>query len=176
MTQNRIILLGDSLIEFYDWQQRFPGRQMINRGRSGETVAELLARLPGEINAMGRPRLVLIMIGTNNLAMEDYSFLPAYTQIVEELIQAVPAARLCLNSLLPLRLPWLAESAVLRLNRSLKGLAASRGCGFLDVARAFAEADPSGSSCFLEDGVHLTGRGYGIWTSVLEDYLDKMLE
>jgi len=37
--------MGDSLIEFFNWQERFPDREVFNYGIAGETAEGLLARL-----------------------------------------------------------------------------------------------------------------------------------
>ena len=40
----KIMLVGDSMIEFFDWQGRFPDLEVRNLGRSGESVEELRIR------------------------------------------------------------------------------------------------------------------------------------
>ncbi|MEW6521554.1 MAG: hypothetical protein AB1461_19320 [Thermodesulfobacteriota bacterium] len=69
-----VLLLGDSLVEFFDWQARFPEMTMSNRGVAGERVRGLLARLADELAAAGRVEVVVIMIGANNLAGGDMPF------------------------------------------------------------------------------------------------------
>jgi lysophospholipase L1-like esterase len=43
---------------------------------------------------------------------------------------------------------------------------------YLDVFAAFAPDGLVDSSCFLEDGVHLTNEGYKRWAVVMEDLLE----
>ncbi len=167
----KILLLGDSLFAFYNWQLRLPAYDIVNQGVPGETVAGLLRRLPGEVSAAGEPDTVFIMIGTNNLAMDDYTFLPEYGAILHRLSDLLPKAGVVITSLLPLRLSWLAESAVARLNKSLLELARRFGVDYLDVYDAFTPGGKADSSCFLEDGVHLTDEGYQRWSDVLEIFL-----
>ena len=61
----RITFLGDSITAWGDWQRRFPDATLINAGRPGDTSLDLLARL-GPVRA-GRPDLVLLMVGINDL-------------------------------------------------------------------------------------------------------------
>jgi len=42
----RLLFIGDSLIEYFDWQERFPKNAVYNMGVAGETVEGLYARLP----------------------------------------------------------------------------------------------------------------------------------
>ncbi|MBU0966709.1 MAG: hypothetical protein KKA54_10050 [Proteobacteria bacterium] len=167
-----ILLLGDSLVEFFDWQARFAEMIMINRGEAGERVRELLDRVSGELAAAGKVDVVVIMIGANNLAGGDYTFLRDYEEILLRVRQGLPAARIAVTSLLPFRFSWLAADAVVRLNASLRSIAGLANADYLDVYAAFAAAQKAGKTCFLPDGVHLTGRGYETWALVLDAYLN----
>lgn len=167
----QILLLGDSLIEFFDWQARFKEMITLNRGKAGERVKGLLARLADELAAAGEVDVVVIMIGANNLAGEDYAFLRDYEEILRRVRSALPAAGIAVTSLLPFRFPWLSADAVPRLNASLRSIAGLVSADYLDVHTAFVVAQQAGKTCFLPDGVHLTGRGYETWATVLAAYL-----
>ena len=167
----KIVLLGDSLFAFYDWQRRFPDCVIVNRGVPGETVAGLLARVADEVRFAETADMVIIMIGTNNLAMDDYAFLADYGGILHRLRDLLPESRLVVTSLLPLRLHWLGANAVTDINVLLLELAGRLGADYLDVFDAFAPDGIVDGACFLEDGVHLTDEGYKRWAMVLEDFL-----
>lgn len=167
----RILLLGDSLVAFYDWQARFKGMTVLNRGIPGETVQGLLARLPGELAAAGFVHMIVVMIGANNLVREDYGFLPDYEEILATVRSALPEARLVVTSLLPFQLPWLADHTVARLNISLRAIAARNQAEYLNVCDSFVAAEQAGSRCFFEDGVHLTDNGYDTWAALLEAHI-----
>jgi len=64
------LFIGDSLIEFFNWQNSFPEDQIINFGQAGETTEGLAARLPGKIQRSEALDLILNMTGTNNHSME----------------------------------------------------------------------------------------------------------
>src|SRR3990172_8197279 len=119
----KIIFLGDSLIEYFDWQGRFPGHEVFNLGRAGETVEGLLSRV-GEITVK-HPSvdLIFIMTGINNVAAEDLDFLGAYRRVLEELSAAYPGAKVSVHSLLPTDLEWVSNETIRRVNRSLRGIA-----------------------------------------------------
>lgn len=106
MTMPPLIFLGDSLIEFYDWQACFPNHTVVNLGQAGETVQELRQRLDRLGGRLTNPAWFLLMIGTNNnVAMEDYGFMAEYRAIVTTLRQRYPTAAVQVTSLLPMRLP-----------------------------------------------------------------------
>ncbi|MBW1791926.1 MAG: GDSL family lipase [Deltaproteobacteria bacterium] len=141
---------------------------------SGETVRGLLYGLPSLEARVEVPDAVVLMIGTNNLAMDDYAFLGDYQEIIEKFQQWYPDARVAITSLLPLYLPWLAPDAVQRLNESLQQIAEKRGVDFLDVFSQFRAAGREERHLFLEDGVHLSDAGYAVWSRVLEKYFKEI--
>ncbi|MBU0730936.1 MAG: GDSL family lipase [Proteobacteria bacterium] len=168
MSYRRLLLAGDSLIEFYDWQVRFADRVVWNYGRAGETVEGLLSRVPAIINQV-RPDFILLMSGTNNIGMDDYAFIPNYRKVIECFSAAFPDADIFINSLMPIRLPWLSKSAVPRVNGLLAKLASEKGVGFLNIYEYFLNQNGSShQDCFLGDGVHLSEFGYARWAEVLE--------
>lgn len=164
MQQKKLLFIGDSLIEFFDWQSRFPTHRIINLGVAGETARELLNRAHEIVKRFPPPDLVLIMIGTNNVLMEDFGFLPAYEEIIDVFSKGFPDAIMVINSLLPIRLPWLTDEAAQRLNSNLLKLAKAKGVQFLNTYQHFLDnkEDPL-VEYFLEDGVHLSGEGYETW-------------
>ena len=164
-----ILFIGDSLIAYYDWQQRFPGFNCLNLGVPGETVAGCRAQVPQIFSRYPHADLVVVMIGTNNLVMSEFGFLAEYEQLLGELHKNYPEASIVVCSLLPLQLPWLAPGAVERLNDLLKELAKQDWGVYLDICESFQAEEPV--ACFVEDGVHLSDEGYRRWSAVLEHWL-----
>jgi len=124
--------MGDSLIEFFDWQNRFPDRQVFNFGIAGETAEGLFSRLPDIIGRVRSPALVMIMTGINNVAMEDYGFLPTYEKIVALLQATWTGASLLMCSLLPVDLYFLGD-AIPRVNGIMEDIAQNNKVLFLDL-------------------------------------------
>ena len=169
---NKLMLVGDSMIEFFDWQDRFPDREVVNLGRSGESVEELLVRSSSIVDRNGAPDLVLIMIGTNNVAMENFNFQAPYEGIIDTFKGAYPEATLVVNSLLPMELNYLAPDTVARVNSSLKSLAAAADALYLDVWSAMVDRTGRALEDILEDEVHLSFEGYKVWSAELEKLLE----
>lgn len=165
----KLCLMGDSLIEYFDWQKRFPRHVVSNRGVSGETVPELLFRLPYLGLTTDQPDSVVIMSGTNDILMGS-AFLPAYEQIIITLRQLVPQASLVVCGLLPMSLPWFDPDAVPQANTALESLAWRFSTGYLDCTSLVPDAAEN-SRFFMEDGVHLTAHGYALWSAAIEKQL-----
>lgn len=165
---SRLLLVGDSLIEYGDWLQLLPGREVVNLGRSGEAVEELRERAPNLVGRRPIPDLVLVMIGTNNVAMERFDFLETYADILEIFRAAWPEAVLLINSLLPMELNYLAPATIPRLNDRLRVLADRQKARYLDAWRVLVDQNGRVLPGVLEDEVHLTARGYRLWADALE--------
>jgi lysophospholipase L1-like esterase len=169
-----ILFIGDSLVEFFDWQGRFPGHTIANLGIAGETVEGLHGRIGKIIRQFPSPDLVLIMTGINNVAMEDIGFLHSYQEIVKALSSAYPHARIVLHTLLPTLLPWVPDERIQEVNRSLHKIAQETCTEFLDLYNSFL--DPQGNPLkdyLLPDGVHLSAKGYAHWAEALAPIIHK---
>ena len=159
--------IGDSLIEYFDWQKRFPAYQVVNSGFAGETVSELLMRTNSLISHSPEPDWVIIMIGTNNVVMQDYSFMPNYEEIIDRFQTSLPSSRIFIHGLFPIELPWLDRNAISSLNDSIENLAKSKGIGYLDGCHIFPKNNKN-VRYFLEDGVHISDYGYSLWADAIE--------
>ncbi len=160
-----VLLLGDSLVAFNDWQSALAGVRILNYGRAGETVQGLHQRLANLLGDIGSVDAVMVMTGTNNVLAGDLFFLPVYENILNLLATRFADAPVMVVSLLPMRLPWNDPDAIVRFNELLRKLAAGNGCRYLDICGRFLRDDPE--VCFLEDGVHLSRHGYALWEEAL---------
>jgi lysophospholipase L1-like esterase len=168
------LFIGDSLVEYCNWQEKFPHVKLYNFGIAGETVEGLLGRIDLVMDRFKTLDLILIMSGINNVAMEDFGFLISYEKVIEKVRGRFPDARLVVNCLLPVRLPWFAEDTVPRVNERLQLLAAKKKVEFLDIYQKFTDSDNRfDATCFLEDGVHVSDHGYKVWHKAIEVYLDE---
>jgi lysophospholipase L1-like esterase len=173
MRSKRILFIGDSLTEFFDWQRRFPGHEIVNLGSAGETVEGLLSRTDRLTKLTPAPDAVFLMTGINNVAIEDYDFLDSYGEIVEKISAAFPGVRLFIQSILPALVPWISGEAIRELNRSLQEIAEKAGKEYLDIYSLFIGPDGTGvRDYFLPDGVHLSDAGYTAWSKALERLLE----
>lgn len=166
-----LLLLGDSLIEYGDWPGGFPDSRCLNFGIAGETVEGLLRRLPAVIQRVEAPDALVIMTGTNNLAMDDFYFVPRYEEILHLLAAAFPGAPLLVTSLLPVVFFWQPATLVPNLNSQLREMCSRLAVGYLDLHRLFLDSMDKGMPVFSEDGVHLSEAGYALWRTALQKRL-----
>jgi lysophospholipase L1-like esterase len=165
----KLLFLGHSLIAFNNWQERFPGHEVASLGVPGETVDGMLSRID-EIKA-GHPLfdLIFIMSGLNDVAMGDNDFIGDYREAVRRLKGAYPAARIYVNSILPTLTAFIPDSWIRKANKQLKAIAEENGAEYLDIYSLFI--DENGvpvREYLLGDEVHLSDRGYDVWSAALE--------
>lgn len=171
----QFLFIGDSLIEFFNWQKRFPDNHVHNFGSAGETAEGLLARLPNIFKRTLSPDLVMIMTGTNNIAMEDYGFLSTYEKIIDLLQAKYAQTVIVMTSLLPIELFFLGD-AVIRVNKRLKAIARDKNIIYLDLYPLFLGKNKKAIASYYEaDGVHLSTEGYEVWARALEETVFRPL-
>ncbi len=162
-----VYLIGDSMIEFFDWQKELPGCTAVNLGRAGETAVDTLWRLDEIAGRDDRPDLVLFMTGTNNVTMEDFAFYQVYDKIIARARELWPDSRLVINSLLPMNLSYLADDAVVRINEQLARSADRLGVEFLDAFTPLSDGSGKAAAGVLADEVHITEEGYRRWAEAI---------
>jgi len=167
-----IIFIGDSLTEYFDWQGRFPEHDVMNLGVSGETVEGLLDRMDRILLALNDPDFIFLMTGINNIASEDYEVLHVYKQIINKLFAVFGKSTIVVQSILPIELPWIDNDKIKEINNSLKELAKNFMAEYLDVYSLYTDSNGKlFREYLLEDGVHLSDKGYEVWSKAVEEFL-----
>ncbi len=168
MTDAPVLFLGDSLVEYGEWEECFPDRDVINLGVAGETVEGLYRRIDSVIERYPAAEACLMMSGINNIAMDDYAFLTTYRALIKKLKRAYPEATIVVHSILPADVDFIDNRKVLEMNRALERVAYEEGVHYLDLFKYFInERGEVIREYYLEDGVHLSERGYRVWCEVL---------
>ena len=164
-----IVFIGDSLTEFYDWQERFPGHRVFNLGIAGEPVEGLLGRMSHIRTVIVRADLIFVMTGINNIAMGDYDIIPKYEKILNTIISDSTGAGVIIESVLPVRLSWLDNVEIEKINSGLQKIAQRKKIRYFDLYSLFVDARGKPIPEYLsEDGVHLSERGYEVWSAAIE--------
>ncbi len=172
MTQSNFLFVGDSLIADFNWQTRMQHFKILNHGIPGETAQGLRNRLPDITKNIATPELILVMIGTNNLIIEDYHFLDTLRDITVQLSSRYPAAEVIINSLFPCQLPWASLDTLRKINKATEAMTRKTGSCYLDM---FNKVKPN-SEFFQSDGIHLTPKAYDIWAKSILEFVAFLIE
>jgi lysophospholipase L1-like esterase len=108
----QLLLIGDSIINNYEkskppdenflpiWKQFYEPRKALNLGFNGDTTAQVLWRIEnGELNGL-HPKVVLLLIGTNNTGPAEQTE-GGIDAVVSEIEQQLPETRILLLGILP---------------------------------------------------------------------------
>jgi len=171
-TKPSFLMVGDSLIAGFNWQNRLPSFTVANFGIPGLTTAELLFSLPQFQQRCPATELILVMIGTNDLLMGKPDFLEDLKKIVIWLSGAYPTAETMVNGLMPLQCPHDREELV-GINQTIANICRDTASCYVDVYNRFRQSD---LELFEADGVHLTASGYELWARTLSEYIAFIME
>jgi len=170
----KLVFVGDSIIEGGDWASWFPDDDAVNLGVGGDTVAGLTARVDDVIAT--QPDSIVLLIGTNDFG--------SHKRTVEQVVRGIenvmvafrrelPGARLLLVSILP-RTVELAPR-IKDANRHLRQFSATVRAQYLDLWPALASGDAVRAE-FSDDALHLTEAGYQAWLDELRPALERLRE
>ncbi|WP_088309148.1 GDSL-type esterase/lipase family protein [Novosphingobium sp. B 225] len=169
-----IVFIGDSITE--GWSRFTPGLftgGIVNRGISGQTSPQLLLRFMADVIAL-KPRVVHLMIGTNDIAGNTGPTTPvAYQNNVRAMVTLAKAAgiRVILGSIPPAdRMSWRPEvkpaPRIAELNRWLKDYAKEQQLTFADYHAILSGPNGELRTEFGRDGVHPEAAGYAVMEPV----------
>lgn len=165
-----IVFLGNSLTDHGEWSELFGLPYIKNRGIAGEGVAGVKNRLPAILEA--QPRLVVLMIGINDLLFHDTDFvLDQYQELLQVYSSKTRATPLIIQSILPvnnvIKNTRIRNRDVVVLNEGISALARQYDCTFVDVHPYFTDEKGQLNSDYSVDGIHLNGEGYLLWKKIL---------
>jgi beta-glucosidase len=184
-TPSDVVWLGDSITDSYDGAPALPGYITAYGGQpeldlavGGNKTQNVLWQVDeGELVGTNA-KVVVVMIGTNNIATGDSPM--ATAQGVQAIVQAIeksqPQADILLVGILPRGQspsdPM--RTAVSQTNSLIATLADGVRVHYVDIGAAFLNPDGTISPTVMSDYVHPTAYGYQIETQALSPTLDPL--
>lgn len=172
----QVVFIGDSITE--NWVQLDPGlfgQTRLGRGISGQTSPQLLVRFWQDVVAL-KPRMVHIMVGTNDIAGNTGPTTPeAYKNAIRAMVSLAQANGIVviLGSIPPAdQFGWATQhrpaSWIAGLNLWLKSYADERGAIYADYFTPLAGPNSELRPEYGPDGVHPNAAGYAVMRPVAE--------
>lgn len=181
-----ILFLGDSITD--GWPRigertwlKFAPYQPANFGISGETTEQVLWRITnGELDGI-QPKVVVIMIGTNNIgqfADEKPEWAAAGIKKIIDTVQAkLPEAKILLLGVFPRGNKDSDQRAkVNAINAIISGYGDGSRVRYLDIGPKFLDAEGEIPADVMPDLLHPNAKGYGIWFDAMNPTLQEMLK
>jgi lysophospholipase L1-like esterase len=179
-----LLFLGDSITAGWDgeravWDRHYGPRRAASFGIGGDRTQHVLWRIDhGELDGI-KPKVVVLMIGTNNLGTDTPAEIAdGITAIVRLVREKLPETKILLLGIFP-RSRNPNDPARIRLqaiNARVARLDDGKSVKYLDLGRHFLNEDGTLSPDIMPDYLHLSRRGYRIWADAMEPLLWEMLE
>jgi lysophospholipase L1-like esterase len=181
-----LYFVGDSITDWWSnprygekiWTREFSGWNPGNFGISGDRTQHVLWRLQnGELEGV-KPKLFVMMIGTNNLGTHtNEQIVAGNAAILKELQRTNPQAKVLLLGIFP-RASKTSDKPTTRIpviNKELEKLADGKNVLFMDLAPKFLDADGNLPKETFPDGLHPNDKGYEIWAEAIRPKLTELL-
>jgi lysophospholipase L1-like esterase len=173
-----ILFTGSSSVRMWtNLTEAFPGRPVLNRGFGGSHFSDLLEHFD-QVVAPYAPSVILVYEGDNDIASGKTPdrVLADFNEFRRRVRDRFPDARCGFLAIKgsPSRLNHL--PAHQEANRKIRdAIQSDPQWTYLDTYSVLL--DPSGQpdpACFVEDRLHLNGRGYLEWQKVVTPWLEKV--
>lgn len=177
-----VLFLGDSITQGWGdndvWKRYYGPRNAANFGIGGDRTQHVLWRLQnGEVDVI-RPKVTVLMIGTNNLGSNTPDEIAeGVTAIVKTLRAKLPETKILLLGIFPrAEKPSPVREQIQAINSQIAKLDDGKTVKYLDIGPKFLESDGTISKDVMPDFLHLSQKGYMIWADAIEPTLWSMLE
>ena len=176
-----VLFIGSSSIRMWrDLEMAFPDfGPILNRGFGGSTMADLL-EVTDRIVLPYLPKVIVVYEGDNDLAGKatPAEVATRFAEFLDRMAQALPETRVLIVSVKPSFSRWTLLPQMRETNQLLTRMAVTREkVEFVDVFHAMLGSGASlAREDFIDDGLHLSARGYALWAEVLTPWLRGALD
>ena len=183
----QLVFLGDSITDFWlgtgkkVWDENYKKYDAADFGVSGEHTEHVLGRIEhGMLDGLA-PKVVVIMIGTNNIghsAEEKPEWAAAgVKKIVETVHVKLPETKILLLGVFPRGDKNGSDrKKVEEINAIIAKLDDGKKNRYLDLAPKFLDADGALPHDVMPDKLHPNEKGYKIWAEAMQPLLDEMMK
>jgi lysophospholipase L1-like esterase len=194
-----VLFLGDSITDYWRtdvrgpstggkaaWDKYFVPLHAANFGIASDRIQNVLWRVKhGELDNLS-PKVVVLMIGTNNLSRDKVTGRPnnqpaevvmGTAILVREIRARLPFAKILLLGIFPRGPkgdPYRGE--IQRVNLRIAKLDDGKHVHYLDIGPKFLQPDGTLSKDIMSDLMHPTAKGYQIWADAIKDPVAQLLK
>jgi beta-glucosidase len=180
-----LIFIGDSITQGWEgagkdaWAKYYENRHAANLGIGGDRTQHVLWRLDhGNVDGI-RPKLAVLMIGTNNSNGNDNTaeeIGAGITAIVNKLREKLPDTKVLILAVFPRGAgPSPQREKNAKASEIAAKLADDQVVFYLDIGPGFLAADGTLSKDIMPDLLHLSPKGYEIWAESIEPKVAQLM-
>ena len=176
-----VLFLGDSITAGWGgakeiWEKSFAAYKPANFGIGGDRTQHVLWRITnGELDGI-KPKVVVLMIGTNNSGSDDApGIAKGVTKIVETIHEKSPTTKVLLLAVFPRgEKPNPQREKLTKVNETLAKLDNGKTVYYLDIGAKFLTAEGTLTKDIMPDFLHLSKAGYQIWADAISPKLAEL--
>ncbi len=179
-----LLFIGDSITQGWEgagknvWKEFYEKRNARNLGIGGDRTQHVLWRLEnGNIEGV-KPKLAVIMIGTNNSnSNKSEEIADGVKAIVTKLREKLPEMKILVLGIFPRgATPEDAKRKVnAGANEQIAKLADDKNVYYLDIGNKFLTSDGTLEKSVMPDLLHLNEASYRIWAESIEPQVAKLM-
>lgn len=187
-----LLFLGDSITDFWRnrgsnvWNHYYAPLHAANFGISGDRTQHVLWRMAnGELEGI-KPKVVVLMIGTNNTGKERDKTtirntvpetIEGVQAVVADIRKRLPESKILLLGIFPrgAKLDDFQRGQVALINTVIAKLDDGKMIKYLDIGPAFLDSEGNLPKDIMPDALHPNERGYQIWADAMNPTLIKMM-
>ncbi|MDM7925721.1 MAG: GDSL-type esterase/lipase family protein [bacterium] len=180
-----LLLIGDSITHGFDntgrkvWDLYYAPRNAVNMGFGGDWTQHVLWRLDHSDFSAVRPKLAVVLIGTNNSNRDDCTareIADGVIAVCGRLRSALPDTKILLLAILPRDLePTPQRMKITEANRLASRVADGKTIVFEDYSGLFLNPDGTLKKELMPDCLHPNAEGYRVWTEAMEPVVARLM-
>jgi beta-glucosidase len=180
-----LVFIGDSITQGWEgagkeaWTKHYDKRNAVNLGIGGDRTQHVLWRLDhGNVDGI-KPKLAVLMIGTNNSNRDDNTAEEiggGIEAIVKKLREKLPETKVLILAIFPRgETPNPQREKNAKASEIASKLADNKTVYFLDIGPKFLAADGKLTKDIMPDLLHLSPKGYEIWAESIEPSVAQLM-
>ncbi len=171
-----VLFVGSSSIRMWRTRESFPDLPVVNRGFGGSHISDVIYYADRVVFPY-QPKVLVFYAGDNDVASRKSAerVLQDYRRFVKLVHARLPDTRILFIAIKPSRQRWSLWPEMNKANELIRDF-----CGqderlfFADLAAPLLGADGMPMpDFFLSDQLHLSPRGYAVWTGTLSPILSR---
>jgi lysophospholipase L1-like esterase len=182
-----LLMVGDSIVFRWGrtgkvvWDEYYAKRNACNIGSSGDRTQHMLWHFQNGGLEGTKPKLVLLMIGTNNRGKpENKGTDTAYgiLALLKEIHKQLPESKIMLMATFP-RGQTPSDVGRIRndqINKIIRTYADNKTVHWLDIGDTFLDEKGGLIKELMPDGLHPSKEGYKAWAVAMEPHIKKLME
>lgn len=178
------LLLGNSIVNYWGgepkpekgpvrgdtaWQQYMAPLKIQNAGFGNDRIENVLWRVYHGLLDDFKGENIMVMIGTNNLAVNtDAEIVQGLSFLLRQIAVRKPTVKITMVGILPRKGR---EERIRLLNEQIRKMAVTQNCRYADLSKALLTGQQVNPALFQPDGLHPNAQGYEVLGKAISSIL-----